>query len=376
MGRTRLFPIFSLLVVFVMILAACAGPITAPAAEAPAAEAPAAGEAAAEAPAEAAADDGVLRIAYIPQNTGNPYFERINLGFQETCAELGCEVVFTAPATAEATAQIPFIQEQVQRGIDVLAIQPNSVDALNAILDDVRAQGVFVITTNNDITGNEEHRDASINAVDYSMVGRNMLDHMYDLLGGAGKFAIISATTDAPVQRQFIEEPQGVKDLLATDEKYKDLELLEVVYGDDVPQKSLTECEALLTKYPDLDGIMAPTTVAVAAAAQCVESAGVYPGGPNAQDGGVVVYGLGLPSQMRPFIESGVVSEFDLWDPYHMGIATVYLAKGLTEGTIELGEGKTYEAGSLGTLTFGPLNVVNVGGLFTFDAENIEEFAF
>lgn len=370
MGRNRTVSLLGLIVILALVLGACAGPI------APAA-APAAGEAAAPAEAApAAADDGVLRIAYIPQNTGNPYFERINLGFQETCAELGCEVTFSAPATAEATAQIPFIQEQVQRGIDVLAIQPNSVDALNAILDDVRAQGVFVITTNNDITGNESHRDASINAVDYSLVGRNMLDHMYDLLGGKGKFAIISATTDAPVQRQFIEEPGGVKDLMATDPKYADLELLDTVYGDDVPQKSLTECEALLTKYPDLNGIMAPTTVAVAAAAQCVESAGVYPGGPNAQNGGVVVYGLGLPSQMRPFIESGVVKEFDLWDPYHMGIATVYLAKGLKDGTIELGEGKTFEAGSLGTLTFGPLNVVNVGGLFTFNADNIAEFAF
>ncbi len=378
MGRSRLVSWMGLMLVFVMLFAACAGPIAAPpAAEAPAAEgaaeaaAPAEGEAS-----EAAADDGVLRIAYIPQNTGNPYFERINQGFQETCAELGCEVTFSAPATAEATAQIPFIQEQVQRGIDVLAIQPNSVDALNAILDDVRAQGVFVITTNNDITGNEEHRDASINAVDYTLVGRQMLDHMYELLGGSGKFAIISATTDAPVQRQFIEEAGGVRELVTSDPKYADLELLEVVYGDDVPQKSLTECEALLTKYPDLDGIMAPTTVAVAAAAQCVESAGVYPGGPNAQDGGVVVYGLGLPSQMRPFLESGVVSAFDLWDPYHMGIATVHLAQGLVDGTVELGEGNTFEAGSLGTLTFGPLNVVNVGGLFTFNADNIDEFAF
>lgn len=374
MGRTRLFSLFILMVVFAMLFAACVGPVTAPAAEAPAAEAPA--EGAAEPAASDAAADDLLRIVYMPQNTGNPYFERIYKGFTDTCAELGCEVIFSAPATAEATAQIPFIQEQVQRGIDVLAIQPNSVDALNAVLDDVRAQGVIVITTNNDITGNEEHRDASINAVDFNLVGRNLLDHMYDLLGGAGKFAILSATTDAPAQNQFIEEPLGVKDLLATDPKYAEMELLEVAYGDDVPQKSLTECEALLTKYPDLDAIMAPTTVAVAAAAQCVESAGVQPGGPNAADGGVIVTGLGMPNQMRPFVESGTVESFDLWDPAHMGVATVYLAKGLVDGTIELGEGKTFEAGPLGTLTFGPNNLVNVGGLFKFDKSNIGDFDF
>ncbi len=351
------------LVSLALVLAACAPPAAAPA--------PAATEPAAEEP-----PSTPLRIAYIPQNTGNPYFERINFGFQETCKEMDCEVTFTAPASAEATSQIPFIQEQVQRGIDVLAIQPNSVDAINTILDDVRAKGVTVITTNNDLTGNESHRDASVMAVDFSKVGRQMLESLYTLTGGKGKFAIISATTDAPAQREFIEEPEGVKDLLKSDPKYKDLELLEVVYGDDVPQKSLTECEGLLAKYPDLDAIMAPTTVAVAAAAQCVESAGVYPGGPNATDGGVIVYGLGLPNQMSPFFESGVVTLIDLWDPANMGVVAVHLAKGLKDGTIQLGEGNSFEVPGLGTMTFGPDNVIIVGAFESFNKDNVDTYGF
>ena len=132
-----------------------------------------------------------------------------------------------------------------------------------------------------------------------------------------------------------------------------------VAYGDDVPQKSLTECEALLAKYPDMNAIMAPTTVAVAAAAQCVESAGVYPGGPNAKNGGVIVYGLGTPEQMAPFLKSGVVKGVDLWDPAKMGTTTVYLAKGLKDGTIKLGEGNTFEVPGLGTMTFGKNNLVD-----------------
>lgn len=358
----------SLFLVLVLLLSSCvvATPAAAPAAPADAAVATEAAGGAAQ----------PLRIAYIPQNTGNPYFERINLGFQNACKELGCEVTFTAPATADATAQIPFIQEQVQRGIDVLAIQANSVDALNSILDDVRAKGITVIATNADITGNESHRDAAVLAVDFNTVGRQMLDSLYDQMGGKGKFAVLSATTDAPAQRQFVEEAQGVKDLLKTDPKYKDMELLEVAYGDDVPQKSLTECEALLAKYPDMNAIMAPTTVAVAAAAQCIESAGVYPGGPNAQNGGVIVYGLGTPEQMAPFLKSDVVKTVDLWDPANMGTTTVYLAKGLKDGTIKLGEGNTFEVPGLGTMTFGKDNLIIVGAFQTFTKDNVDEFKF
>lgn len=365
--HSRRFAVLSLLLVFVMLVSACTAPTPTPAPTEPA-------------PAEPAVAGGdaakPLKIAYIPQNTGNPYFERINFGFQETCKQLGCEVEFTAPATAEATAQIPFIQEQVQRGIDVLAIQANSVDALNSILDEVRAKGVVVIATNADITGNETHRDAAVLAVDFDKVGKQMLDSLYDQLGGKGKFAIISATTDAPAQKKFLEEPGGVKDLLQTDPKYKDLELVDLVYGDDVPQKSLTECESLLAKYPDLDAIMAPTTVAVAAAAQCVESAGVYPGGPNAQGNGVTVYGLGTPLQMAPFLKSGVVKGVDLWDPANMGITTVYLAKGLKDGSIKLGEGNTFEVPGIGTMTFGKDNLVIVGPFQSFTKENVDQFKF
>jgi len=375
----RLFASVTMIVVVALLLGACAPaqPTAAPAAQpttAPAAQpttAPAAQPTTAP-----AASSKPLRIAYIPQNTGNPYFERINFGFQEACKKLGCEVTFTAPATADATAQIPFIQEQVQRGIDVLAIQANSVDALNSVLDDVRAKGILVIETNADITGNESHRDAAVLAVDFTKVGKALLDRTYDYLGGKGKFAILSATTDAPAQRQWIEEPGGIKDLLKNDPKYKDLQLLTIAYGDDVPQKSTTEAEALLTKYPDLDLILAPTTVAVAAAAQVVESAGVYPGGPNAKGKGVIVYGLGTPNQMRPFIKSGVIKDFDLWDPAKMGTTVVYLAEGLKNGTIKLGEGNTFDVPGIGTLTFGKYNVVTTGVLDTFNKDNIDQFNF
>ena len=51
------------------------------------------------------------------------------------------------------------------------------------------------------------------------------------------------------------------------------MKLVATVYGDDQPEKSTTEMEALLSNYPDLVGVIAPTTVGVAAAAQVVQSA-------------------------------------------------------------------------------------------------------
>jgi rhamnose transport system substrate-binding protein len=154
------------------------------------------------------------------------------------------------------------------------------------------------------------------------------------------------------------------------------MELVATVYGDDDPQKSLTECEALLANYPDLRGIIAPTTVGVAAAAQCVESAGVYPGGANAVGEGLQVTGLGTPNQMRRFIEEGIVEAFALWSPYDEGYLAGYLGYYLATGEVEAAEGNTFNVPNLGDREFRALEVVITGPPTVFTAENIGNFDF
>jgi hypothetical protein len=59
-----------------------------------------------------------------------------------------------------------------------------------------------------------------------------------------------------------------------------------------------------------------------------------------------------------------------------MGIATVYLAQGVKDGTITLGEGNSFEVPGLGTLTFGKDNLIITGNLDTFNADNINDYDF
>jgi rhamnose transport system substrate-binding protein len=212
-----------------------------------------------------AAATGATKIVYIPKNTGNPYFDSIIKGFEKACGEIGCEFTTTAPATAEATSQIPFVREQIQRGVNVLAISPNSPDALNEVFDEARAKGITVLIVNSDIPGSEAHRDAAVLPMDFNITGSSQVELMGSLIDYEGEIAVLSATADAPDQNFWIE---GMKEALK-DPKYAKMKLVEVAYGNDDPQKSLTECEALLSKYPDLRGIIAPTTVGVAAAGQC-----------------------------------------------------------------------------------------------------------
>src|SRR5690606_27796414 len=137
--------------------------------------------------------------------------------------------------------------------------------------------------------------------------------------------------TDAPDQNTWIA---AMEEALANDPAYAEMELVTIAYGDDDPQKSTTETEALLANYPDLRGIISPTTVGVAAAAQVVETAD------RADE--VKVVGLGTPNQMRRFIENGTVESFQLWSPYNQGWLAAHFAVGVLSGEIANEAGQTF----------------------------------
>jgi rhamnose transport system substrate-binding protein len=314
----------------------------------------------------AVAQDDPLSIVYIGKNTGNPYFDSITGGFEDACEVLGCEFEFVAPATAEATSQIPFIEAQIQRGVEVIAIAPNSPDAMNQVLAQAQEAGIMVLTVNGDIVGSEQYRDATILPVNFTRTGPNQIELTGSLIGYEGEIAILSATTEAPDQNTWIA---AMVETLNTDPKYANMTLVATVYGDDQPEKSTTEMEALLANYPNLRAVIAPTTVGIAAAAQVVQSRGIADQ--------VVVTGLGLPSEMRDFIKDGTVTAFQLWSPYNEGWLAAHFAKGVLEGTIVNEVGQSFEVPNLGTITINEGNMmIAQDELTTFTIDNIDDFNF
>ena len=110
-----------------------------------------------------------------------------------------------------------------------------------------------------------------VNQVDFSGVGVNLADWACELAPSCtGDIAILSAAATATNQNAWIDL---MKTTLATDAKYKGLKLVDTVYGDDDATKSTTQAQGLLTKYPNLKVIVAPTTVGILAAAQVVKEA-------------------------------------------------------------------------------------------------------
>lgn len=326
-------------------------------------------EAVEEAPAEEEAaevkDAKEISIILIAKQTGNPYWDACADGFKKAQEELGFQFDFQGPHLGTATSQIEYIEAAVQNKTDVIMLGANSPDALNPTIDDARAAGSLVVIFNQDIPGSEEHREVAILPTDFDLVGKYQVECLGSVIDYEGDIAILSATTDAPDQNYWIE---GMKKALTEDPKYAKMNLLEVVYGDDVPEKSTTEMEALIIKYPTLIGVISPTTVGVNAAAKVVQTKGLADK--------IAVIGLGLPSEMREFIKDGTVEKFQLWNPVNEGYLGGYYGVLLEQGLAGSEPGDKFTAGELGEYTITDKDQIITGPPFDYDAANIDDFDF
>jgi rhamnose transport system substrate-binding protein len=298
----------------------------------------------------------------VPKNLGNPYFDTANKGAQEAAAELGVTVTYQGSATADATEQIQLLNSLISQQVDGLAISANDADALVPTGQAAMEDGIPVVTWDSAIA--PEGRNVHINQAVAEEIGRSQIRLVSELIGGSGQIAILSATSTAPNQNEWIEY---MNDEL-TKPEYADIELVATVYGDDEDEKSYNEAMGLMTTYPDLKGIIAPTTVGIAASARAVQDAGKV--------GQVMVTGLGTPNQMREYVKSGACPAFALWNPADLGYLAIHTLHAIASGQIDGVPGDTYTAGKLGEYTIADDGTVLLGPPTVFDADNIDDFDF
>ena len=305
-----------------------------------------------------------LKVAFLPKQVNNPYFDTSdNKGGKIAVEEFKGVYSETGPSEASPSAQVSYINTLSQQDVDVIVVSANDKDAICGALNEARQAGVKIVTFDSDT--NPTCRDLFINQATAEGIAKSQIKLISDAIGpDGGEIAILSATANATNQNAWIEM---MKTELAKPENSK-IKLVDTVYGDDDDQKSFTEAQGLLAKHPNLKGIISPTTVGVAAAARYLSG--------STYKGKVQLTGLGTPNQMRAFVKDGTVKAFALWNPADLGYLAAYAGGALASGLITAKEGDKFTAGKLGEYTVGQDATILLGEPFTFDASNIDQFDF
>ena len=305
----------------------------------------------------ASAED--VRVALVVKALGIGFFEAAAKGAEEAAAELGdVEIIYTGPTDTTAEGQIEVINSLIAQGVDAIAISANDPDALVPALKKAMDRGITVISWDSGVA--PEGRQMHLNPSSNPLIGNMIIKLAADNLPDGGQVAVLSASATATNQNIWIEEMNKVMG------NYPGIEVVGTVYGDDLADKSYREAQGLMQSYPDLDAIIAPTSVGIVAAAQAVADAGKI--------GQINVTGLGLPSEMAGAIESGASKSFAIWNPIDLGYSATMIAYNLSKGNATAEAGATIPMGRMGEVTLDDTNSGAMADPFVYDASNIEEF--
>jgi rhamnose transport system substrate-binding protein len=265
---------------------------------------------------------GAANLVLLPKFLGILPFDQANRGAEEAHKELGNtgSLQYIGPTPENSVAgQIEMLTTATTQKQNVVMLSNNAGDQIAAAAEAAQAAGTKVVTWDSPIP-NGKGESVFVAQVDFGSIGVVLADMALSLSGGSGEFAVLSATPDAANQNAWIE---AMKKTLA-DAKYKDIKLVDVVYGDDQSEKSYNAALALVDKYPNLKVIMAPTTVGIAAAAKAMQDEK-------------------LCDKMN-----GCAPEFALWSFVDLGYLTYYTSYALATGAIKGDVGEEFTAGRMG----------------------------
>jgi len=337
---------FGLIVLTIFTLAACGGSGSS--------------SSAGSTPSATSSSSGSLTIAFLPKQINNPYFDTAASGGKEAATALGGQFQQVGPSSANAAAQVPFITTLTEQHTGAIVISGDDPNAVAPALKQAMSQGVKVVSYDADVA--PDARNVFINQADSEQIGRSQVDLLAKQINSTGQIAILSASSTAANQNTWI----GYMKQELT--KYPNMQLVKIAYGNDDDQTSFNDTLALLQQYPNLKGIISPTTVGIAAAARALESV--------KKGGTVALTGLGTPNQLRQYVKDGTIKGFELWNPADLGYLAYYVAALLIQGKIQGNVGDTFTAGKLGSYTIGANHVVLLGPPTVFNSANIDQFNF
>ena len=302
---------------------------------------------------------GPNKICMMPKLVGIPYFNASEQGANEAAKELDVDLVYDGPTEAKAPLQSQMIEQFIQQQCDAITVAANDPNALAPAMKKADNAGIATGAWDADVA--PDARDVFVNQATFQAIGYKLVDVMAKQTGGKGEFLVVTGSLTAPNQVAWLKEMRE-----RMKEKYPEMSIASVEPGEEDLQLGIDITKNYLRANPDTAGVFGITSVALPGAAEAVQQIG--------RAGEVPVTGLSTPNEMKPYIESGAVKEFVLWNPIDLGYLAVYVANAQVEGNLP--KSGTFKAGRLGEVKLLAEDEVLLGPPIVFSKENIDQYDF
>jgi rhamnose transport system permease protein len=297
-------------------------------------------------------------LAFTPKAKADPYFVSVREGAEEAAKELGVDLLWDGPTDPDPAQQNDIVQAWVTRGVDAIAASCASPEAISTVLRTARARGIDVLTWDADAL--PDARSFFVNQATARGIGATLADEGARLAGGAGDYAIITASLTDANQNEWIK---FIKERMAA--AHPQMTLVAIHPCDGQRDRAMTEARNITRAYAGVKTIIVICAPAVPGAAEALK-----------QDGrrDVKLTGLSTPNLCRDYVHEDWIQSVVLWNTRDLGYLSVYATKAVLDHELTPGA-RTLAAGRLGEVKVAGDQVV-LGEPFVFTKENIDRFRF
>ena len=294
------------------------------------------------------------------KSVGNAFGVIMYEGFSSYMEQVGENCTEKSPAETTVAAQVQLIDEAITQGCKSISISTNGDTGFDEVFAKAQEKGVPIVSVDSSasadyrVTHNNQASTEDIGAMQVRAAVLQVLGVAYDpedvtmektveaaladYDGDEIRLGVLSAGIDTPVQNSWIAvmEQELQKDIY----KGKVSPELNKKYGDDEATKSTTQAQAFLAEN-NVDAIISPTTVGIAAAGEVLTQA----------KSDIKLTGLGLPSEMKNYMPatadddefSFVCPYMMLWDVSHLGASTAAIQMAAQNDGFDGAEGSTVD---------------------------------
>ena len=263
-----------------------------------------------------AAPSASYRIALVTGDNHDPFYVTMNQGAQAMAKKLKVKVNWQGPATFEAAPQITILDAVLASKPNFLVVAPTDVNALINPIKQFNKAKIPVMTVDTDVNAK---------SVRLGNITSN------NRLGGTLAANFLAKAESKTVA--YVGEQRGV---FTTDQRWKGFEAgiktkkgvkyVGPQFGADDPNTATSIVNALLTRYPDLDGIFASDTAYGAGAATAVQNAH--------KAGKIKIVAFDAEPDEVTALKRGLIQALIVQKAYSMGqLAVKYAYNYLTKGT-------------------------------------------
>jgi rhamnose transport system substrate-binding protein len=258
-----------------------------------------------------------LKIAFIPQLIGIPYFTAMEQGGKDAAKQFGVEFDYVGATTASAPEQVRIMDSLITQKYDAISVSVLDSVSINPIIEKARKAGIAVYTSDSD-SPNSERQAYIAQALDQDL-GYTLLDTLAKQLKNQGKIGIVSGESTATNLNSWIGY---MKERI---KKYPKMSIVDVRFTTGgSSEDAFRQAQQLMVRYPDLKGLVAVASSTIPGVARAVESTNKI--------GKVKVIGYGSPNTVRPFVKKGIMEASILWNPRELGYLTVWAGMKLAKG--------------------------------------------